>query len=53
MALYWRNVMKNYEGPELFELGEATVLTLGNCSCNPDDCDGRKPKEDDGEIGLM
>ena len=45
--------MKQYEAPEMFELGDATELTLGPCQCGEDDsCTGCKKEAGEGDIIL-
>lgn len=34
-----------YEAPEVFELGDASEVTLGNCDCDCDCNDGKQKKE--------
>lgn len=42
------NYNEQYEAPEIFELGEASEVTLG-CTCSGCDCEGGK-KSSSGEI---
>lgn len=39
------SVVEIYETPEMMELGEAEVLTLGCCGCHCDCCGGKHSHE--------